>query len=76
VFSVRQGRLEARAAAAPDHKPPAVFDRIGEDLFRTVSGREVGELLRLTRDASGQVVKMNWATYPVTRRPLAFGEQP
>lgn len=76
VFSVRQGRLEARAASAPDHKPPAVFEKVGENLYRTVSGREVGELLRLTRDSSGAVVKLNWATYPVTRQPLAFGEQP
>jgi hypothetical protein len=34
----------------------------------------VGELLRITRDPDGRVTKMNWATYLVTRAPLAFGE--
>lgn len=75
-FTVRQGRLEARAVGAPAHKPPAVFERLDDDRYRTVSGREVGELLRVTRDDRGRVVKMNWATYLVSRAPLAFGEQP
>jgi hypothetical protein len=39
-----------------------------------VSGRERGELLRITRDGTGRVTKMNWATYLVTREPLAFGQ--
>jgi CubicO group peptidase (beta-lactamase class C family) len=76
VFSVKQGRLEARAQALPEHKPSSVFEKVGEDLYRTVSGREAGELLRVTRDESGRVTKMNWATYLVTRKPLAFGELP
>ena len=74
VFSVKQGRLEARAQALPEHKPSSVFEKVGDDLYRTVQGREAGELLRVTRDAEGRVTKMNWATYLVTRRPLAFGE--
>ncbi|HEX4976378.1 MAG TPA: serine hydrolase domain-containing protein [Nocardioides sp.] len=74
VFSVKQGRLEARAQALPEHKPSSVFERVADDLYRTVSGREAGELLRVTRDGDGRVVKMNWATYLVTREPLAFGE--
>jgi hypothetical protein len=51
-----------------------VFERVSDDVYRTVSGREAGELLRVTRDADGRVSKMNWATYLVTREPLAFGE--
>jgi CubicO group peptidase (beta-lactamase class C family) len=74
VFSVKQGRLEARAQALPEHKPSSVFERVSDDVYRTVSGREAGELLRITRDADGRVSKMNWATYLVTREPLAFGE--
>ena len=74
VFTVRRGRLEARATKAPEHKPPSVFEKVGADLFRTISGRESGELLRVTRDEDGQVVKMSWATYLVTREPLAFGQ--
>ena len=72
-FSVRQGRLEARGAELPEHKPSSVFEKVGDDLYRTVSGRERGELLRIARDPDGQVARMYWATYPVTRDPLPFG---
>ena len=74
TFSVHQGRLEARGEAVPDHKPPSVFVRVADDLYRTESGRETGELLRITHDETGAVTKMNWATYLVTREPYAFGE--
>jgi CubicO group peptidase (beta-lactamase class C family) len=73
-FVVRQGRLEARATDLPAHKPSSVFEKVGDDLYRTTRGREAGELLRVTRDRDGVVTKMNWATYLVTREPLAFGE--
>ena len=73
VFSVVAGRLEARTDPHPAGKAPAVFVREGEDLFRTESGREEGELLRLVRDESGAVVRMYWATYPVSREPETFG---
>lgn len=75
VFSVVGGRLEARHPDLPRHQPSSVFEPIGDDVFRTVQGRERGELLRVTRDADGAPVKLNWATYPVTREPLAFGER-
>jgi CubicO group peptidase (beta-lactamase class C family) len=75
VFSVVQGALQARvdvpAAAA---LPPSVFERESDDVYRTVSGRERGELLRVTRGADGSVTKLNWATYLFTREPIAFGE--
>ena len=74
TFSVREGRLEARAHGLPEHKPSSRFERVEADLFRTVAGRENGELLRVTRDSDGRVVKMNWATYLVTREPYAFGQ--
>jgi CubicO group peptidase (beta-lactamase class C family) len=76
VFSVREGRLEARAQEQPAHLPSARFEQIGPDLFRTVAGRERGELLRITRNADGRPVTMHWATYLVTREPLAFGQRP
>ncbi|QIX27538.1 beta-lactamase family protein [Nocardioides sp. JQ2195] len=72
-FVVRAGRLEAHSPTAPAHKGPSVFVKEGDDLYRTESGREAGELLRVTRDSTGRVTKMNWATYVVTREPLAFG---
>jgi hypothetical protein len=73
VFFWRDGALRARAADAPAGRPPAVFTEVGTDLLRTVSGREAGELLRLTRDpATGEVVRMHWATYRVTRHQETF----
>ncbi len=74
AFTVRQGRLEARAPDQPEHVPSSLFDPVSTDVFRTVAGRENGELLRVTRDAEGRPTKMSWATYLVTREPLAFGE--
>ena len=74
TFSVREGRLEARADNAPVDRAPSVFERIDDSTFRTVSGRERGETLRVTYDADGVVVKLNWATYLVSRAPLGFGE--
>ncbi|MGN6599101.1 MAG: serine hydrolase domain-containing protein [Actinomycetes bacterium] len=73
VFSVRDGRLEARAAGAPASKAPAVFAPVGPDVWRVESGREHGELLRVVRDDDGRVAKLYWATYPVTRECLPFG---
>jgi CubicO group peptidase (beta-lactamase class C family) len=73
-FSVRQGTLEARAPSQPEHQPSSVFEELEPDVFRTVSGREQGELLRVTRDEAGRPVKMSWATYLVSREPYAFGE--
>jgi hypothetical protein len=74
VFSVKRGRLEARAQDLPEHKPSSVFEPVGNDVFRTTSGREAGELLRVSRGEDGTATKMNWATYLVTREPYAFGE--
>jgi len=76
VFSVREGRLEARAQDLPEHSPPARFREVGPDVYRTEAGRERGELLRVTRDGDGRVRLMHWATYLVTREPLAFGRRP
>ncbi|MEU2703379.1 serine hydrolase domain-containing protein [Micromonospora aurantiaca (nom. illeg.)] len=74
VFSWHDGTLRARGADDPAGKPPAVFAPLPDrpDVFRTVSGREVGELLRLTRDERGVVVRMHWATYRFTRTQETF----
>ncbi|KRE35082.1 serine hydrolase [Janibacter sp. Soil728] len=73
VLSVREGKLEARVAGQPKEQPPSVLEAEGADRYRTVSGRESGELLRVQRDESGGVSHFNWATYRFTREPLAFG---
>jgi hypothetical protein len=76
VFWVEQGELRARI-----DKPGAArltasrFEKVADDLYRDVSGRERGELLRVTRGDDGAVTQLNWATYLFTREPLAFGEE-
>jgi CubicO group peptidase (beta-lactamase class C family) len=75
IFSWRDGKLEARLAAAPPEREPSVFEQEGEDRFRVVSGRERGEVLRVVRDEQGEVVRLYWATYPFTRAPEIFGTQ-
>lgn len=74
VFFWRDGRLRARSADDPPGRPAAVFAPVpGEpDVLRTESGREAGELLRLTRDGTGTVVRMHWATYRFTRVQEGF----
>jgi CubicO group peptidase (beta-lactamase class C family) len=74
VFSWHDGTLRAREADAPAGRQPSVFEPLPDrpDVLRTVSGREAGELLRLTRDADGVVVRMHWATYRFTRRQETF----
>ncbi|SDZ26046.1 CubicO group peptidase, beta-lactamase class C family [Micromonospora pattaloongensis] len=78
VFFWRDGALRARGADDPAGRPPAVFAPLPDqpDVLRTVSGREVGELLRLTRDGSGAVVRMHWATYRFTRTQETFDGVP
>jgi CubicO group peptidase (beta-lactamase class C family) len=74
VFSWHEGALQARIAGSPADRPPAVFRPLPDrpDVLRTVSGREAGELLRLTRDDRGAIVRMHWATYRFTRVQEAF----
>jgi CubicO group peptidase (beta-lactamase class C family) len=74
VFSWRDGALQARGAQAPAGSAPAVFQPFPDDpdVLRGVSGREVGELLRLTRNPDGTVFRMHWATYRFTRAQETF----
>jgi CubicO group peptidase (beta-lactamase class C family) len=74
AFSWHDAKLQARGADAPAGRPPSVFEPVPgrPDELRTLSGRETGELLRLTRDADGTVVRMHWATYRFTRRQETF----
>jgi CubicO group peptidase (beta-lactamase class C family) len=72
VFRWRGGKLEARSPDLPDWRPSAVFVRESEDRWRTESGMEQGEALRLERDAEGHVIRMVWAGYPVTREPTVW----
>ena len=73
VFRWHDGRLEARLAAAAKWVQWARFERVEGDRFRTVLGRERGELLELVRDADGTVKRMYWATYPFAREHEVTG---
>lgn len=46
----------------------------GDDVWRVVEGRELGERLRVVRDDRGAPVKLYFATYGVTRLPTAFAD--
>lgn len=72
------GRLEARLVAAPAWRAPAVFERLPEagsgEQWRTVSGRECGELLRVGRLPDGEPSRVTWAGYVLTRTPDSFAD--
>jgi CubicO group peptidase (beta-lactamase class C family) len=72
VVRWREGRLEARFAEMLDWEPSAVFEREADDRWRTVSGPEHGEALRIEREDDGSVTRLVWAGYPVTREPGAW----
>jgi CubicO group peptidase (beta-lactamase class C family) len=72
TFTVRDGKLTGRHQKLPESKPPAVFEPIDADAYRTVSGREEGERLVVVRDDEGNVVKFYWASYPFSRTPDSF----
>jgi CubicO group peptidase (beta-lactamase class C family) len=69
VFRWREGKLEARYEGSADWQPSSVFARESADRWRTVSGPEQGEALRIERAPDGSVTRMVWAGYPVTREP-------
>ena len=69
VFRWREGKLESRFDGIPDWQPSSVFERETDDRWRTVSGPEHGEALRIVRGPDGSVERLVWAGYPVTREP-------
>lgn len=74
VVRVRDGRLQVLAVGYPAGRDTSYLEREGDDRYRIVEGRELGELVRVVRDASGVVVRLYLATYPLTREPVVFGE--
>jgi CubicO group peptidase (beta-lactamase class C family) len=69
VFRWRDGKLEARFEGLPDWRPSSIFERETDDRWRTVSGPEHGEALRIVRGADGAIASLVWAGYPVARTP-------
>ncbi|NUT54384.1 MAG: beta-lactamase family protein [Thermoleophilia bacterium] len=72
VLSWRKGRLEAKLLGGVPGRDTSVFEPDGDDRFRSVEGRERGELLRVMRDGNGDVEKLYFATYPMRREPSTF----
>lgn len=73
VIRFRDGKLEARYADAAPSLPPSVFEPDAADRYRGISGPEQGELLEVVRGDGGEVAKLYWATYPLTRSPQVYG---
>jgi CubicO group peptidase (beta-lactamase class C family) len=69
VIRWRDGKLEARFDGMLDWEPSSVFEQETDDRWRTVSGSEQGEALRIERGEDGSVARLVWAGYPVTREP-------
>ena len=69
VLRWREGRLEARYEGSLDWEPSSAFERETADRWRTVSGPERGEALRIMRGPDGSVARLVWAGYPITREP-------
>jgi hypothetical protein len=72
VLSWRRGRLEAKLLDGVPGRDTSYLEPDGPDRFRSVEGRERGELLRVVRDENGGVEKLYFATYPLRREPSTF----
>ncbi|WP_323098721.1 serine hydrolase domain-containing protein [Intrasporangium sp. YIM S08009] len=73
TFFVREGRLWSRLSE-DDALSETRFEPEGPDRYRAAAGRERGEVLEVVRAADGSVEKLYFATYAVTREPLAFAD--
>ena len=69
VFRWREGRLEARFPEMADWEPSSVFERETDDRWRTVSGPEQGEALRIVARRTVRWSGWSGPGYPVTREP-------
>ncbi|MCZ7587609.1 MAG: beta-lactamase family protein [Gaiella sp.] len=72
VLSWSGGRLRLELVDGPPGRSVSWLEPEGDDRWRIVEGRELGELLRVARDGGGAPEKLYVATYPLTRAPVAF----
>ncbi|GAB2760657.1 serine hydrolase domain-containing protein [Terrabacter koreensis] len=73
TFFVRGGQLWSRLSD-DDPLSETRYAAEGPDRFRAVEGRERGEVLEVVRAVDGTAEKLYFATYAVTRAPLAFAD--
>ena len=66
VFSWRDGALRAQPAGR-EESTATTFSHEGADRYRALTGRLRGEWLLVKRDERGDVVELEWATYPYRR---------
>ena len=72
VLAWQSDRLRLELVDGPTGRNVSWLTREADDRWRIVEGRELGELLRVTRDGDGAPRKLYVATYPLTRAPAAF----
>ena len=68
------GRLRLELVDGPPGRSVSWLRPEGDDRWRIVEGRELGELLRVTREGAGVPVKLYVATYLLTRARGAFAD--
>ncbi len=73
TFFVRDGQLWSHLVA-DEALTETRYAAEGPDRFRAVAGRERGELLEVVRASDGSIARLYFATYAVTRAPLAFAD--
>ena len=76
VISWRKGRLEAVLVEGAPGRNVSYLEAEGGDRWRVAEGRERGEVLRVVRDPGGEIEKLYFATYPLTRVPYVEFRQP
>jgi CubicO group peptidase (beta-lactamase class C family) len=69
MFRYRDGTLEAVTGDAAASSDRTRFRPEGDDRYRAVDGLERGELLVVVRDERGDVVRLEFASYPFSRKP-------
>ena len=72
VLSWRQGRLEAKLIGGVPGRDTSYLEPDGEDRFRSVEGRERGELLRVVRDYGGRGGEALLRDVPADAKPSTF----
>ncbi len=73
IFSWVRGRLQAELVGGPAGRSISLLEPDGDDRWRVTDGREQGELVLAVRGDVGDIVKLTFATYPLTRHPSTFG---
>jgi CubicO group peptidase (beta-lactamase class C family) len=73
VLEVRDNALWSRIPGGPSLSDTC-FARVDAARYRAVAGRERGELLEITRGSGGDVERLHFATYALTRVPTAFAD--